>query len=213
MGAVKHYQHWRFERSYAAWLAHRRYGPAARFFLDDLYGPTDFTARDAQFERVVPALVRLFPGAIVATVRELVELHAISERLDSRMATHVDVHPLNWPLYVAAWRQVGAADERAQQIALMLNVGRALDQYTRNRTLRNTLRLMRVPARMSGLSALQMFLERGFDTFGAMNGAEVFLQAIASCENRVVKLLFNSDPEALSAEAPSSILAADPPMY
>ena len=32
-----------------------RYAGAARFFLDELYGPGDFSQRDAQFARVVPA--------------------------------------------------------------------------------------------------------------------------------------------------------------
>jgi len=45
-----------------------RYGPAAHFFLEELYGPRDFADRDTQFARVVPALVRLFPREIVATV-------------------------------------------------------------------------------------------------------------------------------------------------
>ena len=59
---------------------------AARFFLDDLYGPRDFSERDAQFARIVPALVRLFPHEIVGTVQALAALHALSERLDSAMA-------------------------------------------------------------------------------------------------------------------------------
>ena len=58
----------------------------------------------------------------------------------------------------------------------MLAVGVALDSYTRNPLLRHTLRLMRTPAQAAGLSALQTFLERGFDTFRAMKGADTFLQ-------------------------------------
>ncbi len=59
---------------------------AARFFLDDLYGPEDFTRRDEQFARVVPGLVRLFPQEIVGTVISLGELHALSEQFDTAMA-------------------------------------------------------------------------------------------------------------------------------
>ena len=80
--AVKQYQHARFERTYADLLASPRYRRAARFFLEDLYGPHDFTERDAQFARIVPALVRLFPEEIVETVAALSELHALSEQLE-----------------------------------------------------------------------------------------------------------------------------------
>ncbi|MBP7665962.1 MAG: hypothetical protein KA774_03870, partial [Burkholderiaceae bacterium] len=55
--ALKAYQAARFARTYADLLAHPRYGAAARFFLDELYGPQEFSQRDAQFGRVVPALV------------------------------------------------------------------------------------------------------------------------------------------------------------
>ena len=88
--ALKAYQQARFQRTYADLLATQRYGPAARFFLEDLYGPTDFSERDAQFERVVPALVRLFPREIVHTVATLARLHAMSESLDSEMARRLD---------------------------------------------------------------------------------------------------------------------------
>ena len=46
--------------------------------LDELYGPQDFSDRDAQFARVVPALVRLFPQELVETVAVLARLHALS---------------------------------------------------------------------------------------------------------------------------------------
>src|SRR5512137_1032662 len=67
--AVKHYQHARFAKTYTDLLAQPRFTRAAQFFLDDLYGPRDFTERDTQFARIVPGLVRLFPHEIVATVR------------------------------------------------------------------------------------------------------------------------------------------------
>ena len=66
--ALKAYQQQRFSRTYADLLASSRYAAASRFFLDELYGPQDFSDRDAQFARVVPALVRLFPQELVETV-------------------------------------------------------------------------------------------------------------------------------------------------
>jgi len=54
--ALKTYQQHRFAQTYADLLNHPRYAQAAQFFLGELYGPGDFTRRDAQFARVVPAL-------------------------------------------------------------------------------------------------------------------------------------------------------------
>lgn len=200
--AVKDYQHRRFARTYADLLANPRYARAARFFLDDLYGPHDFSRRDSQFARVVPALVRLFPGEIVATVRALAELHALSERLDSQMAERLDSAEVDAATYVAIWQSTGHAPWRERQIALMLDVGSALDRYTRNPLLRHSLRLMRGPARAAGLDALQTFLETGFDTFRELRGASDFLRTIAERERALAASLFAAGD--VTAATPSS---------
>lgn len=190
---LKQYQQARFERSYADLLASPRYSAAARFFLEELYGPNDFSLRDAQFARVVPALTRLFPREVVATVRELAELHAISERLDSEMGQHLLGAPrLTAALYQQAWQACGQAALRERQIALTVNIGRALDGYTRKPLLRQALRMMRGPASAAGLSELQHFLERGFDTFKAMQGAADFLDTVNRREQSLARALFGA---------------------
>lgn len=190
---LKAWQHERFATTYEDLLRSSRYGPAARFFLDDLYGPHDFTERDGQFARIVPALVRLFPSDIVKTVSELAELHALSEELDTEMASSAawaQATPLGWESYAAAWRHTARQADREQQIALMLSVGEALDRFTRKPLLRHSLRLMRGPAAAAGLAELQRFLETGFDTFKAMNGAQFLLETIAQRERTLASALF-----------------------
>lgn len=187
---VKAFQQQRFADTYADLLATPRYADASRFFLDELYGPKDFTQRDAQFARVVPALVRLFPDDIVDTVRTLAELHALSEVLDTAMARHVGNDALDLARYRAAWRQVGHPVERSRQIELTLAVGQALDRLVRHGPVRQALRMMRLPARAAGLGALQAFLECGFDTFKAMHGASDFLATIEQRERAFAAAMF-----------------------
>lgn len=189
--AVKKFQHARFEHTYADLMADKRYGAATHFFLEDLYGPGDFAHRDAQFARIVPALVRLFPRNIVATVSDLAVLHALSEQLDTAMAQVIHKDDVGASAYSDAWRKVGQPAQREQQIALMVGIGTALDRYTRNPLLRHSLRLMRAPAQAAGLGALQRFLESGFDTFRAMRGADTFLNTIAQRERGLAALLFD----------------------
>lgn len=188
--ALKAYQARRFELTYADLLAHPRYQGAARFFLEELYGPQEFTARDAQFSRIVPALVRLFPAELVATVATLGELHALSESLDDTAARHLPRLPPDAAGYAEAWQATGRAPAREQQIALTLSIGAAMDRYTRNRLLRTTLRLMRGPAQAAGLSDLQKFLETGFDAFSGMKGASDFLGWVGARERALAAALF-----------------------
>lgn len=196
---VKRYQAARFERSYADLLANPRYQGATRFFLQDLYGPQEFAERDSQFGRIVPALVRLFPGEIVGTVELLGRLHALTEALDDTLARQLSHLPADAPGYARAWQATGRAPGREQQISLTLAIGTALDRYTRNRLMRTSLKLMRGPAQAAGLGDLQRFLERGFDAFGAMKGADEFLAKVGANERALVAALFAPDAEAAAA--------------
>ncbi|HET9820482.1 MAG TPA: hypothetical protein VFQ16_01520 [Burkholderiaceae bacterium] len=188
--ALKHYQQRRFERTYADLLAHPRYARASRFFLDELYGPVDFTRRDAQFARVVPGMVRLFPDDVITTVETLGALHALSEQFDTAMARQLAGPIVTAADYARAWKACGDREARTRQIDLLLRVGRALDAFTRIPWLHRSLRMMRLPARAAGLDALQAFLESGFETFRAMHGAEEFLTLIETRERALADALF-----------------------
>lgn len=201
--ALKHYQQRRFERSYADLLASPRYCNAAQFFLAELYGPGDFTRRDAQFARVVPALARLFPQDVVGTVEHLAELHAISERLDTELAQHLAGAEPDRISYICAWQAAGKPRLRQRQIELTLAIGQALDAYTRKPLLRQALRMMRGPATAAGLSDLQRFLEVGFDTFKALKGSQDFMHTVEHREQALAAALFAAEPELLRLACPA----------
>jgi hypothetical protein len=188
--ALKAFQHQRFSNTYRDLLASPRYAAVARFFLDELYGPKDFSERDAQFARVVPALVRVFPKDVVETVMTLAELHALSEGLDTAVASALNAAKITAADYVQAWQRVGHAALRSKQIDLTLQVAASLDHLTGKPLVRSSLRLMRGPARLAGLSQLQQFLEAGFDTFRALRGAEEFITTVGVRERALASALF-----------------------
>ena len=194
--AVKAYQQQRFLHTYADLAESPRYARAVRFFVNDLYGPMDFTRRDAEFLRIVPAIVRLFPRELSRTVADMAELHALSEALDTEMARHVTCLP--GPLaegdYVRAWRLTGRAADRRAQVNLVLALGTALDRLTRQTLLRQALRAMRLPARRAGFAELHAFLEEGFSAFHAMRGAAEFLDIIERREHEFARSMFGQSP-------------------
>ncbi|MBT9504113.1 MAG: hypothetical protein IV092_22910 [Burkholderiaceae bacterium] len=198
VAAVKAYQRQRFADTYADLLASARYQSAARFFLDELYGPQDFSERDAQFTRVVPALARIFPKDVLHTVQTLAELHALSEQLDTQMAGHLTPltagDRLSAEHYAKAWCATGQPSARERQIALTTALGKALDEYTAKPLLRHALRMMRGPAKAAGLSSLQHFLETGFDTFKAMRGSQEFMRIVGERERSLANTLFSDCP-------------------
>ena len=195
--ALKRYQQRRFEGTYADLLASDRYRPAARFFLDELYGPAEFKDRDEQFARIVPKIDRLFPSEVNEVVLDLARLHALSEQFDTQMARCLREVPLNRPNYLQAWQQVGRQDDRRSQLDLVLGIGRALDHLTQHAWLVTALRLMRTPARAAGLGALQAFLESGMASFRAMRGAADFLRTVQQREGLLLNALFSGAGPAL----------------
>lgn len=188
--SVKHYQHARFAQTYRDLLADPQCSEACRFFLDELYGLGDFSLRDAQFAKIVPALCRLFPDDVVAMVQALAQLHALSEQLDSEMARHVTGRELGTNDYANAWHLTGRPDLRVSQRKLLQTIGAALQLYTRKPLLKHALRAMREPAKAAGLFDLQRFLEKGFTVFGKIKDAKKFMATVNQRETEIAEKLF-----------------------
>ncbi|TNF58457.1 MAG: hypothetical protein EP306_13050, partial [Burkholderiales bacterium] len=169
--AVKSLQGRRFRGTYRDMLLDPGRVDAARFFLEELYSARDFSERDQQFGRIAGAIERLFPQDIGRLSCDLAELHALTESLDLTMAGHWQAlsgatsEPAR---YLSAWRATGQAQARHRQLAVVEHLGSELERLTRSKSLRMALRMMRKPAEVAGLGALQHFLEQGFDAFARL---------------------------------------------
>ncbi|MCM2342741.1 hypothetical protein [Rhodoferax sp.] len=212
---VKHMQALRFSGTYQDLLHSASYAACANFFLEELYSAKDFAERDAQFARIAGALERTFPQQVVATAVALAELHNLTEELDLAMA-------LNWQLqpgvsqaqaYVLTWRAVGRREDRLRQLNTVLEIGQELGRLTRKPGLHFMLKMMRKPAQLAGLGALQNFLESGFNHFAelARNKGTVssFLDTVKARESALLDRLFDA-PAAACATELSQTLASVP---
>ncbi len=203
---IKQFQAGRFSRTYADLLETARYRPAALFFLDELYGTRDFSERDRQFSRIAGSLERIFPEPVVQTALLLATLHLLTEELDLAIAqywmkSHGDSEAVR---YISAWRAVGRRVDRDRQLRSVVQLGQELTRLTGTPGLRIMLRMMRTPAALAGLAALQQFLELGFDTFATMghrdNGPTHFLAIIQTRECALLECLFESRISACETE-------------
>ena len=192
---VKRFQAQRFTATYADLLDSPRYQQAAHFFLNELYGDKDYAQRDQQFSRIANAIARLFPKAVVETAAALAEVHALTEALDDRMAQQWLLYRAGGQTarYIRCWRAVDDMAARRRQLQMVLHLGQELDQLTHRRGLRSLLKMMRTPAVAAGLSALQNFLEAGFDAFSQMKGATEFLNVVEARESALIHSLFSDD--------------------
>jgi len=188
---VAQWQAQRLSASYADLAADPRYAEAIAFFQSELYGPGDFSQRDADLARVVPIMIRMLPDAVVETVAMAMELSTLSHELDHALVGRLNAGaPLTVVAYCDAYRSCDNRVERRRQIDLIVQTGRALDRYVRMPVLRPLLSMMRHPARIAGLSALQEFLERGFASFAGIRDVDAFLETINTRETALMEAIF-----------------------
>ena len=181
----------RLNATYADLAWQPRYAAAIAFFQSDLYGPGDYSRRDADLARVVPVMTRMLPQGLIAMVARAMELSVLSGELDRRMIAKLDpAAAISVAAYCDAFRALANREERLRQIALIVEVGRALDRYVVKPMVRSALAAMRAPARAAGFGALQTFLERGVTAFRRMRGAGEFLATIETRETAVANAIF-----------------------
>ena len=190
--AVKRWQSRRLEQTYADLLESPRFDAACRFFLDEIYGPRDFAQRDREALRVAPKLARLLPERAVETMAHGVELDALSETLDARVAEHVDAR-IDAHGYCKAYVLAGTRPEREQQIATVDAIGRSLERLARVPLLSTMLHVMRGPAEAASLGHLHRFLATGFDAFQSMGAAGTFLDTVRTRETALMKRVFDGE--------------------
>ena len=187
--AVRAFQQARLANTHADLLASIEFGPAAHFFLTELYPTADLTQRDADIERVIKILVKFLPDKALATLAAALEMDALSEQLDGEMVTALRAQQtdnealrIDAKRYRATYRRVGQPEQRLQQIMLTQSIGGALDQLARKPLLRALLRMMRAPAVAGGVGGLHEFLERGYAAFAHMKDGQAFIESIATRE-------------------------------
>ena len=211
---VKAFQAQRFTGTYFDLLHTPQYQPATQFFLEELYSENDYSQRDAQFSRIAGTLERMFPKQVVQTAVSLAELHSLTEDLDLAMAQNwlsLSKSSDDTDRYITAWHKVGRRADRDAQLSGSLAVGQELVTLTRTPGLRMALKMMRKPASLAGMAALQHFLESGFDTFAAMGpkkpsktgqaeGPAFFLETVKKREAALIDLLFDAPEQTCKAE-------------
>jgi hypothetical protein len=197
---LRAWQSARLAGTHADLLASPRYGPACRFFLNDLYGPQDFSRRDQDILRIYHSTQRWLPKVLIHPLRLVIELNDLTTALDAAML-HALVAELEVTggitadQYAEAYRRCDNYDERACQIDLTVTIGREIDRLTRLPFIETTLHLAHGSAHWAGWGELQDFLERGFAAFKQIGQADVFLQTVSRRERQILDQIYAGVPD------------------
>jgi hypothetical protein len=195
LARLRQWQAGRLAQTYADLLADKQFSAAGQFFLSDIYAARDFTQRDHDVARLHAWLKRVVPAPMLKLLTELVELNALSNALDQRLAQVLDEKlgeqdSLSAAVYAGAYRQCDNYAERARQIALIVEVVGQVGAGARQRLVGAALGVVRGPASRAGWVELYDFVERGYAAFRPMRDVKPFTEAIQSRETRILDQIY-----------------------
>ena len=198
MPLIHQLQDWQCQRllvSHDDLAQQKRYQKAMAFFVEELYGPKDFSQRDADLVRVIPKLAKVLPDKAMNAMDDALSLNALSFVLDMAMAQYMDANypgePIHRDSYAQAYRHIGRAEDRAHQIAIISHLGDQLADVIKIRGIGMLISLSRRPAKLAGLLALHEFLERGFNAFKAIGDVQSFIQPVLMREKALMQTLLD----------------------
>lgn len=204
---IEHLRHWQSERlarTHADLMSNPRYRGAMEFFREELYGPKDFSQRDADIARVYPIMVRVLPDEALEALSRALELNVLSHELDARLAQELKAlaasERITAEAYCEAYRRCDNYSARRHQIELIYQLAHELDHIVRRRFIGTALRLAHHPARLAGFGALQTFLERGYAAFRRMRGADEFIETIVNRELELLDRIYAGETQPFGFE-------------
>lgn len=182
INALQEWQCKRLLTTHADLAAQDEYKLAMDFFVGELYGPKDFSQRDADIVRVIPKLAKVLPEKAMRALDDALALNAISFEMDMAMVQHMGDEPLTRDSYAIAYRNVGQADKRQAQLDIVARLGQQLADVVHIPGIGMLIKMARRPAKMAKLLALHEFLETGFKAFKNLGDVTAFIEPVITRE-------------------------------
>jgi hypothetical protein len=195
--AVQKYQVARMRSTHEALFRSPLHGPLCEFFMEDLYGPKGADAKGITALHSLANVLRpMVPVWIYEGSIGLIDLHSLSDRLDTRLARLLASRgapiPLSTEAFESAYLGCDDYEERLRQIELSAastRFGHALATHPSAERLLEGARKFRSLPRMDQFLAL---LERGSRGFRQVPDIEPFVAAMRAGETGYVNAIYSA---------------------
>lgn len=194
MPAIRAVQTWQCKRLLAThqdMYQQKRFKPAVEFFIDELYGPNDFSQRDQDIARIVPKMSKFLPEKALQSLASALHLNTISFELDFELAKKLGDVEINRDNYAKAYISCDNMTTRQQQIDYIRTLGNDLADVVKMKGISSLLFISRKPAKIAGVLALHEFLEKGFKAFKNLGNVEDFIFPVVNKEHQIMQQLAN----------------------
>ena len=185
--ALQTFQSQRLLRDLADLATESQYQEISRFFLEEMYGAHDFTARDEQAQRA-HWFVHQVPGVTAHDVESVLDLLALSHQLDDEVADLLMTlgAPLDFDeaIYEQAYRLADRYVERLRQIDLVIVTLGNVHRLGRKKLLGLALRSTQGLAHTVGMGEIHRFLRLGYQAIQPVRDIRRFLETIETREKQ-----------------------------
>jgi hypothetical protein len=192
--AIRDVQTWQCKRllvSHQHMYQQNRFKPAVEFFINELYGPNDFSQRDQDIARIVPKMSKFLPEKALQSLASALHLNTLSFELDFALAKKLESTEINRDSYAKAYVSCDNLATRQQQIDYIRTLGNDLAEVVKMKGISSLLFISRKPAKMAGVLALHEFLEKGFKAFKNIGNVEDFIVPVVNKEHQIMQQLVN----------------------
>lgn len=185
----------RLLHTYESLHQQKRFAPAIEFFTTELYGPNDFSQRDADLKKAAPLMEAALSDKTIGTFILAVKLNTLSFKLDIALVQQIgNVDHITSEQYAEAYQACENKDERQRQLEYIELLARELDRIANRASILMILKLARIPAQLAGLGELQRILEEGASAFRKIGKINDFIDPILNGETAIMQKIFAGEP-------------------
>jgi len=188
--ALKQFQVERLKNTHKDLLESVETREAALFFLNEIYSFKDLSKRDADLEKLLPTMGKMFPENTLDVIANAMVLDALTEDLEDKMARKLGERFTEFE-YEEAYRETTTYQERVLQIDLVNSLGLCLSHLVTIPLISGTLKMMKIPAKIANLEEMHDFLNTGFHTFKNTKNPENFINTLVSREKIILDKIFS----------------------
>ncbi|MEQ1296768.1 hypothetical protein ABLT94_02585 [Acinetobacter soli] len=173
------------------------------YFLNRLYGGPDFDPLAAQIERLLKyahKVEKLVPDNAIKTGTKSISLAILALELDEQIALQLlKDYPVDTPITDEMMRQtLIQLDQKAQrlhQLALLDDLGKALDKYMRSFVMYTAFKMAKGPVMKHNFELMYHFIDEGFRAMKPLKSAEAFIKAFTHKEREIVEKVHAGHPD------------------
>lgn len=198
---VQAWQKKRMQQTHSKQFAEKQNLLMAEYFLNRLYGGTDFDALAQQIARLskyAHKAEKLIPDNAIKTGTAGVSLAILAVQLDEHVAMQLlqDYHPyepLTDEMMRLTYLKLDQMQGRLKQLDLLDQLGKSLDKYMRSFVVYAAFKMCKGAAHKYNFNVMYDFMQDGFLAMKPLKSAEKFVKDFTAVERQIIEQVHAGD--------------------